>query len=196
MDAYELCGVYLSLKLHFKDNKYNFQNSSGKIFIKPETFQKRKDRFMFHKIAKKYSDEHIIPFLVSNFVVNENYWTGDLASPLCDKNYNEWRKINESMSHFYTEDLEKFEDYKGLVNSIKVLPNEHPKLLTDLLEGNIRLETMVILNNIFGLVQMWDSKIDDDIIYPKIARKIQKYGSFLDVNVSKYKELTRNVLMK
>jgi len=54
---------------------------------------------------------------------------------------------------------------------------------------------MVILNNIFDFIRIWDKKIEDDIIYPKISRKVRKYGSFLNVDVSKYKLLTKKALL-
>ena len=44
-------------------------------------------------------------------------------------------------------------------------------------------------------VQIWDKKISDDIIYPKVSRKIRKYGAFLNVNVDKYKKLTKETLL-
>lgn len=195
MDAYEICGIYLAVKLHFKEEKYNFKNSSGSIFIKPETFQKRKDRFMFHKISKKYSDDQILPLLISNFIINDKCWTGDLISAEGERNYLNWRKVTESMTHFYKEDLEKhFKDKEQFISLFNVPQGEYPKLLTELLEGNILIETMVILNNIFGYIQKWDSSIDDTIIYPKISRKIRKYGSFLEIDVSKYRKITKEIL--
>ena len=49
-------------------------------------------------------------------------------------------------------------------------------------------------NNIFNFIPIWDKKIHDDIIYPKISMKIRKYGAFLNVDVKKYTELTKKVL--
>ena len=54
---------------------------------------------------------------------------------------------------------------------------------------------MVILNNIFDFVKIWDKKISDDIVYPKVSRKIRKYGAFLNVDVNKYKLLTKKTLL-
>ena len=62
------------------------------------------------------------------------------------------------------------------------------------MQQEVTLETMVILNNIFDFIRIWDKKISEDIIYPKVSRKVRKYGAFLNVDVSKYKQLTKNIL--
>jgi hypothetical protein len=68
-------------------------------------------------------------------------------------------------------------------------------LLAHFLQGDIRIEVLVILNNIFDFFKIWDKKIDDDVIYPKISRRVRKYGAFLTVDVDKYKKLTRQALL-
>jgi hypothetical protein len=63
------------------------------------------------------------------------------------------------------------------------------------MQKEVTIETMVILNNIFDFIRIWDKKISDDIIYPKVSRKVRKYGAFLAVNVDKYKLLTKETLL-
>jgi hypothetical protein len=100
------------------------------------------------------------------------------------------------MSKVYLEDLQKIcPDPKEFNNLFKVEDGQFPKLLVAFLQKDVTIETLVILNNIFNFIQIWDKKISDDIIYPKVSRKVRKYGSFLNVNVDKYKLLTKETLL-
>ena len=98
------------------------------------------------------------------------------------------------MSKIYQEDLLRIcPDATQFNDLFRVTDGQFPKLLNLYMQKEITMETMVILNNLFNYVSIWDKKISDDIIYPKISRKIRKYGAFLSVNTEKYKELTKNL---
>ncbi|NDI00155.1 MAG: hypothetical protein EBY78_07580, partial [Actinobacteria bacterium] len=101
----------------------------------------------------------------------------------------------DSMSKIYTDDLQKIATKDNFNDLFKVEDGQFPKLLVLFMQNDVTLETMVILNNIFDFIKIWDKKISDDIIYPKVSRKIRKYGSFLNVNVDKYKTLTKETLL-
>ena len=68
MNGYDLYGLYQAIKLHFTSEQYNFFQYDGKTRISIDAFQKRRDKFLFHRLARKYRDEEMVPFLVSNFV--------------------------------------------------------------------------------------------------------------------------------
>jgi hypothetical protein len=99
------------------------------------------------------------------------------------------------MSKIYVEDLQKIATKETFNDLFKVEDGQFPKLLVTFLQKDVTIETMVILNNIFDFIKIWDKKVSDDIIYPKVSRKIRKYGSFLNVNVDKYKLLTKEALL-
>jgi hypothetical protein len=99
------------------------------------------------------------------------------------------------MSKIYAEDLQKIATKETFNELFKVDDGQFPKLLVLFMQNEVTIETMVILNNIFDFIRIWDKKISDDIIYPKVSRKIRKYGSFLNVNVDKYKILTKETLL-
>ena len=45
-----------------------------------DTFTKRKDRYFFHKLSKRYNERDILDYFVSNFVINGDKWIGDLLT--------------------------------------------------------------------------------------------------------------------
>jgi len=195
MNGYDLYGLYQAIKLHFTSDQYNFFQYDGKTRVSIDAFQKRRDKFLFHRLARKYRDEEMVPFLVSNFVDRDNNWTKSLLEEEAEATYRDWRRRTDSMSKVYTEDLQKIANKDNFNDLFKVDNGQFPKLLVLFMQNEITIETMVILNNLFDFIRIWDKKISDDIIYPKISRKIRKYGAFLNVNVDKYKLLTKQTLL-
>jgi hypothetical protein len=187
--------LYQAIKLHFSSESYNFFYYDGKTKVSVDAFQKRRDKFLFHRLARKYRDDEMVSFLVANFVYSDDNWTKSLLEEKAAEIYENWKQRTDFMTKIYTEDLHKIVTKNNLNNLFKVEDGQFPKLLTLFMQNEVTLETMVILNNIFNFIQIWDKKISDDIIYPKISRKIRKYGSFLNVNVDKYKLLTKKTLL-
>lgn len=188
--------MYQAIKLHFGSENYNFFHYDGKTRVSMEAFEKRRDKYLFHRLARKYRDEEMVSFLVSNFVHSDDNWTKSLLEDEAEQTYREWKRVTDSMSKIYLEDLAKIcPDPKEFNGLFKVEDGQFPKLLVAFMQKEVTMETMVILNNIFDFVRIWDKKISDDIVYPKISRKIRKYGSFLNVDVSKYKALTKRTLL-
>ena len=195
MNGYDLYCTYQAIKLHFTSEQYNFFHYDGKTKVSVDAFQKRRDKFLFHRLARKYRDDEMVPFLVSNFVYSDGNWTKSLLEEEAEQTYREWKRITDSMSKIYVDDLQKIATKETFNDLFRVEDGQFPKLLVAFLQKDVTIETMVILNNIFNFIQIWDKKISDDIIYPKISRKIRKYGSFLNVNVEKYKTLTKETLV-
>lgn len=195
MNGYDLYGLYQAIKLHFTTEKYNFFQYDGKTRVSIDAFQKRRDKFLFHRLARKYRDEEMVPFLVANFVHSDDNWTKSLLEDQAEETYRDWKRTTDSMSKVYVEDLQKIATKESFNDLFKVEEGQFPKLLMHFMHKEITIETMVILNNIFNFIQIWDKKISDDIIYPKMSRKIRKYGAFLAVNVDKYKKLTKETLL-
>ena len=195
MNGYDLYGLYQAIKLHFTSEQYNFFQYDGKTRISIDAFQKRRDNFLFHRLARKYRDEEMVPFLVSNFVHSDDNWTKSLLEEEAEETYRNWRRTTDSMTKVYVEDLQKIATKDNFNDLFKIEEGQFPKLLMLFMQNEVTIETMVILNNIFNFIQIWDKKISDDIIYPKVSRKIRKYGAFLNVNVDKYKKLTKETLL-
>ena len=195
MNGYDLYCTYQAIKLHFSSESYNFFHYDGKTRVSIDAFQKRRDKFLFHRLARKYRDDEMVPFLVANFVHSDDNWTKSLLEEEAEQTYREWKRRTDSMSKIYTDDLQKIATKDNFNDLFKVEDGQFPKLLVHFMQNDVTLETMVILNNIFDFIKIWDKKISDDIIYPKVSRKIRKYGSFLNVNVDKYKILTKKTLL-
>ncbi len=78
MNGYDLYCTYQAIKLHFTSENYNFFHYDGKTRVSIDAFQKRRDKFLFHRLARKYRDDEMVPFLVANFVHSDGNWTKSL----------------------------------------------------------------------------------------------------------------------
>ena len=69
MDAADVYLTYCAIKAHFSKNNYDYHKFAGKTKIKRDSFYKRKDRFFFARLARKYkTKEEIENYLVANYI--------------------------------------------------------------------------------------------------------------------------------
>ena len=52
--GYNAYKTYVALKNHFTSDSYDYFKYKGRVRVKEESFLKRKDKFYFEKIEKKY----------------------------------------------------------------------------------------------------------------------------------------------
>ena len=197
MNGFDVYSTYQAIKLHFTSETYNFFIYNGKTRVSKDTFDKRKDKYSFHKLARKYTEEELVPFFVSNFAHNDSQWSRSLLQDEAEDIYTEWKRVTQSMTNVFREDIRKLMENRSpreFNDLFKVTDGEYPILLTKLQQREITLETVVVLNNLFGFIPKWDKQISDDVIYPKTSLKIRKYGSFLTVDIAKYKSALKSLL--
>ena len=56
-EGYDAYTLYLGIKLHFYSKDYNFVRYNGKVKADINSFLKRKDKYHFGKLYKKYKQE-------------------------------------------------------------------------------------------------------------------------------------------
>ena len=186
--------LYTALKLHFTGS-YDFFKYNGKTAVTQETFLKRKDKYSFYKLSRKYNMEELQKFYIANFVYGSSTWVGEMLGPEGDEAYKKWSKINQSLTYRFENDI------VGLLSCvdspdeiIKVHNGQYPRLLLEVMQGVSTVETMVILNDIMGFFPMWTKKISDDVIWPNWKMKSEKYAPFLHYDKPKFKEILKEQL--
>ena len=63
------------------------------------------------------------------------------------------------------------------------------------LEGDITLETVCILNAIFGFVDRESTNITETIMWPNVVRKITKYTPFINYDRDKLVKIMRKRIL-
>jgi len=197
MDGFEVYKTYLALKLHFTREDYNIDQYNGKTRASYDSFNKRNDRFFFHRVAKKYKSD-ILDFLVSGFVDNNSVWVGDLNTSTSEQKYLQYIKRRDGFSYYFKQDMSHLiKKANGDFNKIfKCYKGQHPILLKSYLAKKIGLDTLSVLQKMFGYCKKFDKEIEDKIVWPKVSLMIRKYTSFLkNKDYDKLKEIIKQCVV-
>ena len=191
-DAYR---CYLSLKNHFTKDHYDYIKYRGKTRATVQAFYKRKDRFWFEKFARSKNDKEVEEFFVSNFIYSTDpatVWIGEMIKE-GEGRYTEWKKKVQSLTYIFKEETESiFENKK--VDDMFDCSKGHPPILKSYLGGDISLESMVIYDRILGYGKNFDERLKDPV-WETVSRKIKKYSPFLNIDVSRYKKILKEVII-
>jgi hypothetical protein len=194
MNGFEVYKLYLSIKLHFTSDSYNYFTFNGKTRTTLQSFEKRRDKYFFKKLATKFSHEELIQYFVAHFVQNEDTWIGDISKVTNSSVYLEWVKKIQSMSFVFSNDVDQLlKDIE--FEQIFEVTSTHPPLLKKYLSKSISLETLVIFNKLLNFVKDFDKTIADPIVWPELKRKVLKYEPFLLVDKPKYKQILLSKVM-
>ena len=191
---FETYQAYLGMKSHFTNPKYDFFRYGGKSRATMSSFNKRKDKYWFEKTSRKYSDQEVIDFLLSNFVnaTNpQNLWIGEIINS-GERTYAEWKMRQQSLTYMFTEQSENLlseNDLEKVFNCSK----GHPIVLKKYLGGEISLETLSILEKVFSFKGKFDKKLKDPV-WETVSMKLKKYLPFLNINVFQFKKILRDII--
>ena len=174
----------MSVRLHFTKDSFDvFKNS--KVKGSSETFNKRNDRLLFEKLARKHpKDGELIQFYVANFAYgNLNVIYEEEESNSC---YREWIKRKESITKIFADDTTRIirfaENNKLSKNDVLDFTfGTPPCILTQYIGKHISIESVRILDDYLNIIDNWkeadftSSFWDDDIRRIIKLKKFVKY---------------------
>jgi len=195
MMPYDAYKCYLSLKNHFTKDSYDYHKYCGKSRASVQSFYKRKDRFWFERVTRQKTDQEIVEFFVSNFITctdPSKLWIGEIIRE-GETRYAEWKKRNQSLSYVFKEETQKLFDSKK-VDDVFDCSKGHPPVLKNYLSGNISMETLVIYDRIFLFGDKFDKQLSDPV-WETVRMKMKKYSPFLNINVPRYKNILKEVVL-
>ena len=194
-NAYKL---YLAVKNHFTTN-YDFFKYNGKVNAKEDSFLKRRDKFFFAKLQRKYNNDQLRDLFVSNFADGEDFWIGNVLTQKAESVYTEWKARQMKLSYILEQDLKFLLDYyneRNLdFNSLFVMENGHPILLQCVLRNDIYVETMIIIDRVLNYRRRWN-KVLDDPVWTEFKKRMDKYSPFVLFEAEKGKKILRKVFVK
>jgi hypothetical protein len=191
---FETYQSYLSMKSHFTNPKYDFFKYGGKSRATISSFNKRKDKYWFEKTSRKYSDQEILNFLLSNFVSTDNpqnLWIGEIINS-GERIYADWMKRKQSLTYLFKEQSKQL-FCENKLEEVFNCSKGHPLILKRYLGGEISLETFIILEKIFSFQSKFDKKLQDPV-WELVSLKIKKYLPFLSIDVFHYKKILRDII--
>lgn len=186
MNAFDVFKDYVALKNHFTSKSYDYFKYNGKMrAANPATFNQRKDKIFFMKLAKHKDPKN---FLVANFIESDKTWIGDLAyNEVAQSNYLNWSKRIQSLTYIFQNDIDQLND--DFDSNFIVKDGQHPHALKLYLSKRITIETLVILIDVVRCFSHWQKHMSDDIVWKDLSHKLVKYKPFLQYDRAKMKNI-------
>lgn len=194
MDGFKAYKYFMAIKLHFSSEKYDVFENGGRVNGSRIAFEKRNDRFLFEKLANKFSSEQdYIQFLVANIAYgNKNV----VYSAESDDYYQRWIKRKESRTRIFTLDLATIEthleSHKQSIDDLYDIESGAPELLKLYVGGHVTLETMVILQDLEDYLSKWEPLImlwhDHFLTIRKVKRFVKYDKNKIQSNYQQFKE--------
>jgi hypothetical protein len=76
-----------------------------------------------------------------------------------------------------------------------VVSGQHPRILRLLLRKKIDLQTTVILDTILSFSKVWDKKIEEKVVWPKIKHTLNKFRPFVMYNETQVKLIMKEIFV-
>ena len=174
--------MYCAMKAHFGKTDYNFIKYGGKSRVPRNSFFKRKDRYFFVKLSKKYKTENEIRnYFIANFMMEQRGYVANFN----DENYEKWQNRQNNFHDIFTNEIQPMiQDFNSL---FEIKKSEHPKLMKEYLGKRISLETLIILDELVEYSKKWNEHLKDDILWPDLKKLMNNYKWFLTFDKKQYR---------
>jgi len=198
VDGFKAYRYYLAIKLHFTTEKFNVFENRGNVKGTREAFNARNDRYIFEKLANKYSeDREIIQFFVANFAYGNE--TAIYAGQEAEDNLTEWTKRKQSITQKFIDDLAiiltHIEVNKLPTASIfNFIDSAYPVLLELFIGGKISIETLRIIDDIHPILEKWQENNSIKYIWNQEMLRIKKLTGFVKYDRIKVEKIFNHFL--
>ena len=182
MEPIDVYLMYCAMKAHFGKNDYDFITYNGKSRVSRNSFYKRKDRYFFVKLSRKYKEsDDIKNYLVSNFIVEQRGYVANFN----DRNYETWKDKRNNFYNIFTEEIRPFVNNFNPIFEAK--KNEHPLLLKEYLGKRVSIETLIVLEELVDFTKSWNRIMLEDYIWYDIKKLMKNYKRFLTIDKNRYR---------
>ena len=144
--GFDVYRMYLAMKLHFTNSKFDYFTAGGKTNAKEETYQQRNDFWFFETLARKHTKDEIQELLLASFALSEDtskVWIGDIKQSGKDR-WMVWKKSQQSLAYTVEQDLESVAGSMGsqgyTFNNLFETMGGHPPLLKLFLKRQLNLD--------------------------------------------------------
>ena len=177
MTPYGAYKIYIGLKAHFTTKKYDvFKNSVAgipKTNATEESFEARKDKVIFDRLAYKYGDD-VGHCFVSMMITNRSdIW--DIGAN--HQGYLEFKGRRNNLIGTVRDDCAFY--YGKSVDDLMRIKGDLPTLFKDWLGGRVSPEFVCLFNKKYPCFDMWAKDHKYDPIWKRAGLVITKYAPFV-----------------
>ncbi len=182
MTPFKCYKLYVALKRHFNDDNYDFFKYKGKLKLNESSFEKRRDRMLFHAVSNTKDPLRLI---ISSIINDPNVYINDLLTEEASQRYTKYVKYQESFEYSFREELKR---YNRLDEVIKVVDQQYPVIVQDYINKEISIDTISVVDKVIRGCEYWSTLLNDPL-WEDINKQLVKYRPFVDVNTTKYKSV-------
>lgn len=199
MTGFEVYQMYLSLKLHFTKDSYDYFKFNGKTRASQKTFDTRNDSYFFKKLASKYERDKIQEYFISNFISDNKGYIKEIIRSSGETTYKDWKKKQDSFLYIFRDEINNILDnidspYETNFDKLFLCSKgKHPIILTSYLRKDISIETLIIFENCLGFISKIDQTLTDPV-WKQVRTQVIKYSPFLTIDCKKYKAIILQVV--
>lgn len=160
MDGYQTYQIYQSLKLHFTSDydavKYNYRTA-----VKRDTFERRRDRYFFEKLSRRFNKEKLIHYFTSNLIQNPSVWIGDMS----DEIYNDYIARYDKLTYMLSQDMNLMSDKGYSFDQLCTTSDNNSSnlFLESLRADEIQLESVVLVDIMVNFLNRLKSDLSDPL---------------------------------
>lgn len=195
MNGYQACCIYTSIKLHFSKESYDAFKYNFKVNIKPSSFENRKDRYFYEKIARRYTNENDLKLFFADNIMSGNEWIGSMSDDVFEKR-NGYR---QALQYNFQKEVKLIREqaYKYNLNFDGVCKPNSTKtdnlLLNLYMSEQVSADTLAIIDYFVGFIKSLKIKLSDPLgITKSNLLTLSKYQQFIipliSLNENKYRE--------
>lgn len=189
MDGFKAYKYYMAIKLHFTRDSFNVFKNRGNVKGTREAFNARNDRYMFERLARKYSvDKDLIQFFVANFAYGND--SAVYSQEESETSLFEWTRRKQSMTKIFSDDLNiiLMDAYKRKLKPESIFDftyNQYPSILNLYLGKQIGLETVRIIDDFEDILSHWKKNDSMLLLWDSEIRRLEKAQGFVKYDKDK-----------
>lgn len=188
LTPFELYREYLGLKRHFSDWSYDYERF-GCPNVRPETFEKRTDKFRFKTLAQK----PLARWCVLSSLASRDCWIGDISSEESrSAALASWGRV-ESISEALRTELDDV-DPRTIIRPGG--EGRHPELALRVMSGKMSREVAAIMVGVSGCVRLWRRDFPGDPVMNDLSLRLSRYYPLLPIDKKKAASVVREVLKR
>lgn len=196
MTPFQAYCMYLAIRSHFTQEKYDYFLYNGKVRASLESFESRKDKYQFHKLVKHYPNKQDLQdLLVANTIIGKR-WVGDFLEPAAEEARRAFQGRRESFGYRFRSELENLSAPLGSLSDAFVIKSgQYPIIVIAYLNQTISPETFSVLNHYVQFVPKYDTALGkSDVIWSRARLVALKTLPFVEFDKEKTKQDLKKVI--
>ena len=181
MSGFESYAIYNALLLHYNSDSYNAYKYHFKTRVSAKSFEKRKDRYFFEKLGRKYDSDSLKKFYTAN-ILKDIKWVGSMR----EEYFKELQSRLDSLTYRFKGDIKLLAEAEESFDKLCRCENGNNLIIDYLTSEKINIETVSILDSLVGFIKPLLPKISDPLSFKKSQAMM----------ASKYKYSLTNIDMK